>query len=167
MDNLQLRGCFHVTCHSPEGRLLWRERVANAITYGGLDDLLAAGFKGGTQRSNWYLGLLDAVSYTGVSLDDTLSSHSGWTELTSYTSSTRPGWTTLAGQKGFLGNTSPRSFTLNANAAIKGLFLASDSTKGGTSGILWSTGLYAATRSLLSGQILGVTYSVQASGGGG
>lgn len=145
-----------------EGRPRWRFRIRNAATDAGLNDLLSAGFAAGTQRPAWYLGLIDNDGFSAIPATDTLSSHPGWTEVTAYTSATRPQWTPLSVAGKLVQNTSVVNFTMNATKTLRGIFVASDSTKGGTSGILWATALLPSTQQVVNSQVVKVTYGVQA-----
>jgi len=90
---------------------------------------------------------------------DTLASHiNSWSENASYSNSTRPAWTKNgAAASGAMSNSSSKAaFTINASARIFGAFLASDSTKSGTSGTLYGGGLFTVSRSVESGDTLNV-----------
>lgn len=164
-DALRLRGSFEVECRGPGGALLWRERVQNGITTGGLTDLLSAGFAAGTQRAAWYFGLLEASTFSSLSASDTMSSHAGWTENQDYSGS-RPAWSPTAAGGVALGS-GASAFSFTANVSIRGIFLSSSSSKGGSTGILWSTALFGSTRTVVSGSTLSVVYTLRASGGAG
>lgn len=156
-------GEFHAECRNPDGSLAWRERLPNGVTTAGLTDLLAVGFVGGTQRS-WRIGLIGASGFTAVAAADTMASHAGWTEATSYNPSTRPAWSAISGVA--LATGPSGVFTFTSAITLAGMFLASDSTKGGTAGVLWSTALFPSNRVVTSGQTLAVTYTLRAAGGG-
>jgi hypothetical protein len=52
-------------------------------------------------------------------------------------------------------------FSINATSTIAGAFLASDNTKGGTSGVLFSVSNFTSPgdRNVVSGDTLNVTYT--------
>ncbi len=56
-------------------------------------------------------------------------------------------------------------FTIDATCTIRGAFLTSDDTKGGTTGTMWATAAFASTQALVAGQTLTVTYTCTATGG--
>lgn len=89
---------------------------------------------------------------------DTLASHiNSWAETVPYSNGTRPAWTKNAAPSGgaMSNSSSKASFTINATGRIFGLFLASDSTKSGTTGKLYGGGLFTGgSRSVISGDSL-------------
>lgn len=152
-------GTFHCRLYDRRRRLLRRWSVRNAAVYEGFNYLLAAGFQGGTQHATFYVGLVDGTGSPTFSANDTMLSHAGWTELTGYDEAGRQAWNGGTPGTGAILSTSESVFTITADCVIKGMLLSSDSTKGGTGGVLWSTALEGGTRSLLAGQSLGVSYT--------
>ena len=144
------------------GRPLWRFRIRNAATDAGLNDLLSVGFAGGTQRLAWYLGLISSSGFSAISGSDTMAAHAGWSEITAYGSATRPQWTPLSVSGKLAQNTDTVNFTMSATSSLRGIFVVSENTKGGTSGILWATALLPAAQQLVNNQVIRVTYGVQA-----
>jgi len=94
-----------------------------------------------------------------------MSSHGGWTENTGYSNATRPaavfGTPTNADPSVLDNSASPASFSINATSTIAGAFLVNNSTKGGTTGILFSESDFTSPgdRSVVSGDTLNVTYT--------
>lgn len=161
---LELKGEWYIVSRDAEGFMQWTARIDNAVVTAGLTDVLSTAFAAGTQRS-WYFGLISNASFTAVSSDDTMGSHAGWTEVTAYTAATRQQWTSLSVSSGVAYNPTAVVLTFNAACDIKGMFLASDSTKGGTSGILWSAGTFTSARHKLSGETISLVYRLRAAGG--
>lgn len=157
---LPVRGEIRLVCRNRDGSIAWKERVQNAAVTVGLNYVLDVAFRGQSQLSSWYCGLIDGASTPTLSSADTMSSHSGWSENTSYSESTRRQWSPSAAASGAVSNASAFSFTANASATIYGLFFASNSTKSGTSGTLWATAPLSVPRALVNGQALYVTYTV-------
>lgn len=162
---VEFAGELMVELLNTDGDVLWREPVRNAATLEGLTAILQDFFAAGTQKTQWFLGLINGSGYTGVSASDTMSSHAGWTELTSYTSGTRPQWTPLSAASGIIANTSQVTLTITSACTVKGFFVVSNSTKGASTGVLWATALFATARTLSAGNGLRLTYTVRASGG--
>ena len=81
-----------------------------------------------------------------------MSDHSGWTEVTAYDESARPQvtWGSVSG--GSVDNSANKAtFTINAdNTTIGGLFLSTNSTKGGTTGLLYGGGAFTGGDKTLS-----------------
>lgn len=160
---LVVGGYFTFTCRNPDGSLAWEEKVVlNGVTNVALNNLLDVYLRGQAQTTTWYLGLVDNTGFTGFSASDTMASHPGWSELTSYLEANRPTYTFSAASAQSI--TGPAvTFTINASVAIKGGFLVSNNTKGGTSGTLFATGAFNSVQNLVSGQTLSVTYTCSAS----
>lgn len=166
-SDLRFSGRFVVDCLDEQGDVLWHETIANDPTLVGLTTILQDYFNAGTQKPNWYMGLIDGATYTSVSPEDTMASHPGWTELTSYTAATRPAYAGIAIANGVMRNNTAAQFQFNSNAQVRGIFLVSHSAKGGTSGVLWNRGIFTVVRTLGPSQTLHVTYLLRASGSAG
>lgn len=163
---VQVSGQFRVECFDlATGRVVWREKFHNAATLGGMTANFQDFFMGGAQKTSWFLGLIDNDGYAGVDEDDTMSSHAGWAEATAYQSATRPQWAPLACAAGIITNSSQVVYTATGAMSLKGFFVASNSTKGGTTGTLWATALFNAVRTLSAQHGLRVTYTAVMTGG--
>lgn len=145
---------------------LWTETVKNGVTTEGLNSILEVYFRAATQLTTWYFGLIDNASFTALAAGDTMASHAGWIENIQYgTPGTRKTYSPGAAAAGVIINGTAASFTMSATATIKGAFVTSDpNTSPGTAGTLWATGAFASNQSLINGQILGVKYSLTATG---
>lgn len=164
VDRFKPRGKFSVECYDKNGNLKFREDFPNGITNEGINDMLNASFAAGTQRTAWYIGLISNSGYTALGAGDTMSSHSGWSESTAYSQATRPQWTAGTSTSKSTTNASTVDFSMTVDATvIKGIFITSNNTKSGTTGILWSTGLFGADQTLANGDTLKVTYTINAS----
>lgn len=148
-------GRYHVVCRDRLGNVKWVEDFTNIVVNAGLDYLLDAGLDGGTQITTWYLGLKGTGTPVAA---DTMSSHASWTEDQNYDESVRQTWTggTVSSQS--IDNSAAKaSFAMNATTTIHGAFLTSISTKGGTTGTLYSAGDFSSSRAVESGDTLEVT----------
>ena len=89
---------------------------------------------------------------------DTLASHiNSWSEDANYSESVRQTWTKNgAASSGAMSNSSSKAtFSINATTRIFGAFLASNSTKSGTTGTLYGGGLFSTgSRALQNGDTL-------------
>lgn len=128
----------------------WREVFENLVTTGGKTDIVDKYLKGSAYTAAWFLGLKGTGT---AAVGDTLASHAGWTEATPYSGNRLSiTWgTTTSGSN----TASAASYTINATATVAGAFVSSVNT--GTSGILYSAGDFAASRSVASGDTLNVT----------
>lgn len=137
---------------------IWRDVIENIVVNAGLDYLLDIGLSAGTQLTSWFLGLTDGTPT--VAAGDTMSSHAGWAEVTAYDESTREAWTDGGVSSQSVSNSgSVATFTISTDGTtVGGAFLASNSTKGGTTGTLYAAGAFSAgDKSLDSADTLDVT----------
>lgn len=159
-----IQGRWAITCRDKNGDVKWSDIIENLVTNAGLDYLLDAGLSGGSQITSWYVGLTDGTPTAAAG--DTMSSHGGWTEVTAYDESTREAWTDggVSGQS-VSNSGNAAQFTISTNGTtIGGAFLASDSTKGGSSGTLYAIGAFSAgDKSLDDGDTLDITAAFTAS----
>ena len=160
MSNLTQSGFGRWKCtHRERGKILpfGRFAIPNLRTIEGANHGLGVIFKGASQATTWYLGLIAEATDVEVSQDDTMSSHAGWTEFQSYDEAARVTWVEGTQAGGILAGAAA-TFTFSASGAIRGLFLTSNNTKGGTTGTLWSAGLEAMRRLVIDNQTLDVEY---------
>lgn len=158
------KGKFYIEHYSKNGKLKGKYEVPNGIVNEGKNKILDVMFYDGTQiaSTSWYIGLIDNSGYSALSDSDTMSSHSGWNEFTSYSEANRVAWGPGAAASQTTTNSTPATFNISGSGTVKGVFLVSNNTKGGTSGVLWATALFAADVPVSNGDQLKITYSVSA-----
>lgn len=159
-QNMKLGGRFRVEHFDKDGKLKGTHEFPNGIVDVGLNHILETQFNGGTPVTAWYIGLINNSGYTALSAANTMASHSGWAETSAYDEATRPEWTAGTAASRSITNGTPIDFSINATTVIRGIFITSVNTKGGTSGVLWATALFASTVSAENGDTLKVTYTV-------
>jgi hypothetical protein len=158
-------GVFMVECRDKDGNLKWSAESPNLVVNVGLKDMNDKYFSGSGYTATWYLGLYGAGSSNNPVAGDTAASHSGWTEVTAYSQSTRPqasfGAATTADPSVITNSASPATFSINGTTTVGGAFLISNNTKGGTTGVLFSAADFASPgdRSVVNGDTLNVTYT--------
>lgn len=158
-------GIFTIECRDADGNLKWESSTHNLVVNVGLQDMNAKYFTGSGYTAAWYLGVYGAAASNNPAASDTMASHAGWTEVTAYSESTRPvctfGTPTTADPSVATNSASPAVFTINGTTTIGGAFLTTSNTKGGTTGILFSAGDFAAPgdRSVIAGDTLTLTYT--------
>ena len=162
MNDLKLRGHWEWEILK-DGKSLEKGDMPNGLTDPGLDSLLDVYFNAATQINNWYIGLIDDAGFTALAAADTMASHAGWAEFTTYTEATRPEWAPDAPSTQLIQNGTARTFNITASATLKGIFVTSDSAKSGTAGTLWSTALFGSDKAVSNGTELKLTYKVSAS----
>jgi hypothetical protein len=157
-------GTFYVTCYDQDGNLKWEAKAKNLVTKAGLQNMNDRYFLGSSYTAAWYIGLVDNAGFTAYSSDDTMASHAGWNENTSYTGLNRGtasfGSPTLADPSVISNSSSQASFSVNGTATIRGAFLTTTQDNGTNTGILFSAADFEApgSRSVVSGDTLNVRY---------
>ena len=163
VEDMSAGGAFTVTCMDKDGNEKWVDIAPNLVVNTGLQDMNTKFFTGSAYTAAWYVGLVNGTSAsTTFSGGDTLATHAGWTENTSYGGNRKAatfGAATLADPSNINNSTSTASFTMNATATIAGAFLTNVAT--GTSGLLFSESDFQSPgdRVVVSGDVLLVTYS--------
>lgn len=158
-----LVGSFHLRCYDrATGETKWEETFDNLIVSAGLTYLVGSALLATTAITTWYLGLQSSAPTNAAG--DTMSSHAGWTEFTTYSESVRQTATLVAGAAGAAGNSaSPATFSINGSGTIGGVFLTSNSTKSGTTGTLFSgKALPGGDRAVVNTDAVDVTWSIAA-----
>lgn len=158
-------GIYEMTCVGADGQIKWVETFPNTVVTVGKNYLLDSFFNG-TVAGPWYMGLVDATSFTTPVIGDTLASHSPWLEYLNYTVSgtnrATPSWgSAAAGSKA----TTATAFPITgAGGSVAGALmcttLARNTASNGGAGILYSAGAFTGgTRVVISGDTLNVTYT--------
>lgn len=161
-EALHIRGHYTFECIAPDGTVRWRDEARNLVVTVGKNDLLDKYFAGSAYTAAFYLGLVDNAGFSAYAAGDTMSSHAGWTEATPYSNSTRPAVSWNAASAGSKASTTT-AFTINATATLNGGFLSTNSTKGGTTGTLFSGSAFTGgNRTVANGDTLNVTYTASA-----
>jgi len=142
----------------------WKDTICNLVTTVGKNNLLDNHLAGSSYTAAWFMGLIGATSYgAGPAAGDTSASHAGWVEATGYSAGTRPAPSFSAASGGSKATSSNVSFSINATETMKGCFLISNSTKGGTTGVLYSAGLFTGgDQPVVNGNTLNVSYTASA-----
>lgn len=162
-NHVGLHGQWQVD-HYRQGVYVQTLDFPNDITNEGKNTLFEVMFHDGTQiaNSSWFIGLISNSGYSALAATDVMSSHAGWNEFTGYSQATRVAWGAGAAASQSITNASPATFDINAPGTVKGVFVVSQSTKGGTTGKLWATALFAADVPVSNGDQLRATYTVSA-----
>lgn len=137
----------------------------NVVTDVGVRYLLDNGLAGSAYTAAFFLGLISSVTFTAVAAADTMAAHAGWVEAglataPAYSETTRrtAAWAAAAARSKAL---SPGLvFTFTNTGTVKGCFLTTVSTKDGTTGTLYSAGLFSGgDQPVVNTNTLTVTYS--------
>ena len=163
VEGLSSGGVFTVTCYDKDGHEKWVDIAPNLVVNTGLQAMNTQFFTGSAYTAAWYIGLVNGTSAsTTFSGGDTLATHAGWTENSSYVGTRKAasfGTATLADPSNINNSASAASFTMNANATIAGAFLANVAS--GTTGLFFSAADFQSPgdRTVVSGDVLNITYS--------
>jgi hypothetical protein len=161
---MKLKGIYKIT-HRREGNIINEFEDHNDITNEGLDQILDIMFNAAAQLASWFIGMINGSGFSAVANTDVMASHSGWTEFTSYDEANRVEWAPDVPATQTITNSVGRTFTFNATGTLQGIFIASNSTKGGTTGKLWSTALFSLPVGVLDNDTIDITYTVVAARG--
>lgn len=161
-SSVSVGGVFTVECYDAAGQLKWKDEFHNLVVKQGLKDMNDKYFTGSGYTAAWYIGLINNSPTPALSPDDTAASHAGWTEFAGYSQANRPtlSFGASTSDDPSVITTSAAVFSITSTATIYGAFVVSSNTKGGTSGVLFSEGAFAATRSVVNGDTLNVSYSL-------
>jgi hypothetical protein len=164
-ESLNATGKYVVECYDKDKNLKWVAESKNLVVNVGLQYMAGVALTSTAQITSWYVGLYGAGASNTPAASDTMSSHAGWTEDTTYSNATRVAATfaaaTNANPSVVTNSASKAQFDINGTTTIGGAFLTSGSAKGGTTGTLFSAADFASPgdRSVVSGDILLVTYT--------
>ena len=121
-------GTFHFQCFDKDGNLKWEDAAKNLVVNVGLQDMNEKYFKGSSYTAAWYIGLVQGpASGNTYAAGDTLDTHAGWTEDTSYSGGNRAtatfGTATTADPSVIDNSGSVAVFSITGTATIAGAFL--------------------------------------------
>ena len=163
MSSFNIGGHFLVDCVDEFGSVIWSSPAKNSITNAAILSILSDRYCAGTQYTSWYIMLVDNNGFTAFSTSDTMSSHPGWSELSSanYSNTTRVQWIPGSPSAGSVTNPSSSNYNMipSGTVVVYGLALVTNNTAGGTSGLLEATAAFlSGPQSCKNGDVLRITY---------
>jgi len=157
-------GTFTLTCYDKDGNIKWQDDAKNLVTNSGLQFMNDRYFTGSTYTAAWYIGLVDNAGFTAYAAGNTMASHAGWSENTSYSGTDRGtatfGTPTTANPSVISNSDSQASYSITGTATIRGAFLTTTQDNSTNTGILFSVADFEApgSRSVVDGDTLNVRY---------
>jgi len=169
MEEVNVTGKYVAQCFDAHGNLKWEEEFSNLVTTQGKNHLLDTYLAGSAYTGKVFLGLISSTGYTAVAAGDTANSHTGWTEFTGYSQTTRRPPSFAAASSGSKATATAAVFSITSANTIKGTFLVANTgtglaaAKSGFSGSLYSAGLFSGgDKTVGNGDIVNVTYTASA-----
>lgn len=152
--DMAVHNIYRFEARDKDGNLKWVEEIPNLTTTQGLNDLLTKYFKGSSYTAAFFMGLVDNASFSAFAAGDTaaqIGGSNGWLESSAYSESVRQTITLGSASAGSIDNSASKCvFTINTTVTIKGAFVATSSTKAGTSGVLFGEAAFSIARALLN-----------------
>ena len=146
--------------HWRGSELIGVHNTTNGIVDVGLNHLLDVTFDNAAGTATWLMGLVDNSGFTAFADADTMASHTGWNEFTTYSEATRPIWNPDPASARSISNGTSTDFNITGSGTMKGIFITSNNVKSGTTGILLATAAFASTIAVSNGDILKITYTI-------
>ena len=156
IEQMTINGYYHVVCTDAAGKVKWEDGIENLVTTVGKNATLNSIL--GNAGAGVVLMGLKGVGTAVVA--DTMTSHAAWAEITAIAARVAPVFSTAA--SGAKTTSTPTSFTMTGSATVAGCFivLGGSTVPGNTTGILFSAGDFATTRTVVATDILLITYTV-------
>jgi hypothetical protein len=168
-EALRVRGVYAAECRDAQGRLKWSSIFTNAVVAQGKNDMLDKYLAGVAYTGAFYLGLVSGIGFVAIAAGDTaaqLAGTNGWREAggandPAYSQTTRAAAAWAGASGGVKTMTGAVLFTFTSAGTVKGAFLATQAAKGGTAGVLFSSGLFPdGDKGVNAGDSLTVTYQL-------
>lgn len=167
LEKAKIAGFFTVECRDKDGNLKWTDTIKNLVTTQGKNFLLDNGLAGTAYTATFYIGLISSVTFTSVAAGDTAAQINGtnaWKEAGVLNAPTYTGprkttvWAAASGGSKAL--SAALSFAITGTGIVKGCLMATTNTIDGTTGSLYSAGLFSGgDKPVISSDILNISYT--------
>jgi hypothetical protein len=172
-ESVDLHGVYTAVCRDKDGNVKWSDEFSNLVTTAGKNAILNTYLGGaavGPGTTTMYMGLIAANGYSAIAVGDSMSSHTGWKEsgennaaAPGYSQTTRRQITFAAASSGSKATSNAVVFSVSIAGTVKGAFIANNATKAGTTGTLYSAGLFTVgDKVVTAGDTLNITYTASA-----
>lgn len=159
------RGKWRFVARRTDGSIKWIEEVDNTVVDVGIDDILDVYFHDATQTAStsWFVGLTTGSPTPAAG--DTMASHAGWTEWTTYDEAARQAWGHAAPSSKVVTNSTALTYTSSSDTqTVGGGFLTTVTTKGGSTGTLFNVAAFTGgNKSLDTGETIDITVTITGS----
>lgn len=143
-----------------KGKVIHSELCYNLMPEQGRNYVANTALRNQTPVTTLSMGLFEG-NYTPADNVTAATISAASTECTAYDETTRRTVTYSAASASAVNNSAaPCTFTINATKTIYGMFIASDSAKGGTAGVLTSVIRFATPKSVVTTDVIQVTHTV-------
>ena len=160
-DACEIHGRYTVECIGADGSVKWTDAFDNLVVTVGKNDMLDKYLSGSSWSTGTvYMGLKGTGS---AAAGDTMASHAGWSELNcSASSGARQSVSFSSASAGAKATSAAVAWSITSSATVAGCFIAigATATNANTTGVLFSAGDFSASRAVVNGDTLIVTYSV-------
>jgi hypothetical protein len=152
--------------------LKWSDELENTVVTEGKNYLLDKALAGSSYTAAFYMGLISSVGWSAIVAGDTaaqINGTNGWKEANTgagantptYSQATRPAPAWSAASAGAKATSSAVAFSITGTGTVKGCFMATLSTIGGTTGSLLSAGLFTGgDKAVANLDTINVTYTL-------
>ncbi len=167
---VKLENYWGFQCLDKDGNIKWEDGFPNLVVDEGLNDLLDKYFKGSSYSASHWVGLIDNANFTELAPGDTAAkintaanppTTNGWQEADDYSGGGRKALILgdVSGQS-VDNSASKASFSITSTVTLKGAFVTSNGTIGGTDGVLYGAGAFTGARDAVNGDTLNVTVTL-------
>lgn len=158
-ESMEIVGRYAAECRDAEGNLKWTEEFDNLVTTVGKNDMLDKYLAGsGWTTGTVYMGLKGSGS---AAAGDTMSSHAGWSQLDITANRGTTSFSAASSGSKQTSSAVAHAITAAGPTTVAGVYLVigGTSANANTTGVLFSAGDFSASRSVVSGDTINVTYT--------
>lgn len=158
-EKMEIIGRYTAECRDKDGNLKWTEDFKNLVTTVGKNDMLDKYLAGSSWSTGTvYMGLKGSGS---AAAGDTMSSHAGWSQLGITANRGTTSFSAAASGSKQTSSAVAHAITAAGPTTVAGVYvvIGGTSANANTTGVLFSAGDFSASRSVVSGDTINVTYT--------
>lgn len=166
MKAKDFRGVFEITIYDKDGNIKDKFECENTVMLAAREYLLKVGLSNQlSPTTTWYVGIYgnNVTPNENDTAATALGSSGTYGEITAYSEATRRQYqgVWVQSDNGVSNKDNLALFTATSDITVYGTFIVSVSTKNSTSGLLFSAGKFATSKSLSANDVLAVKYVVK------